>query len=486
MPIRPQPLFLLHHDLRFRAHLAGAVPEGMVSVEVTDWHALADVAVRASPGAVCVVDPYLGRSARQPNYALAVLLQRFPRLRVLCAADFDASDRDDVLLLGRWGVAEVFVTGQEALPGDLQGRLRDLRDAYVPRVFNAIPAPAFTEAQHTLLREALRVAAGRGRVRDWADLLGTSRRDLRRRTTMAGLPPPRTLLGWARLLLTADLLPSPGHTIYSASAACGYAADQPLRQAVAQMIGTAAAACMTRENAPGIVGARFAEEMVLLGQKDRGEEIAVSALRGRLAAREWAVLRVLERRARVDAGWRWGGVAGWALYDDVAVQVDESVPGVLPSLAKLGLADRVDVRPPGRDRSVWLYRISARGVRVLAEHDGVAPAALAPFGEDPADGGTYFLPRRVWPAILALQTRAGAGFGAWMTLQRLTALGAQVATSDVDWLLRNGLVERRRLSRALVSGTWSYRVTPMGRHLEATAPPSNEWVRVRLRPPGDQ
>lgn len=64
----------------------------------------------------------------------------------------------------------------------------------------------------------------------------------------------------------------------------------------------------------------------------------MTSLKGRHAARAWAVLRVLDRRAREDAGWRWGGVGGWLLYDDVSAAVAERVSEVLPHLAGLGLA----------------------------------------------------------------------------------------------------------------------------------------------------
>lgn len=132
-----------------------------------------------------------------------------------------------------------------------------------------------------------------------------------------------------------------------------------------------------------------------------------------------------------------------------------------------------------------MYRISAEGVRRLAEHDGVAPAPLAPVGDDPSDAGTFFLPHQVAPALDALRARATADRGEWMSLRQLAAGGVRLDSADADWLLRNGLLERRRRQGSSTSGEWSFRVTPAGLRLETTAPPSQGWVRVRLQaPPG--
>lgn len=261
MSLVSQPLLLLHTDADLRAQLCRVLPAQMVLVEVASWHALEDAVERAAPGAVCVVDPYLGRSPGRLSSALAALLRQFPRLPVLCAAPFSSHDLDDVLQLGRWGAADAFVTRQDHETADLGACIQNVRDAYFARVLRAIPTTGLSAAQVAILREALHVAAGWGRAGDWAWVLGISKDSLWRRTSTAGLPPARRLLAWMRVLFTADLLANPGHNVRTASAACGYAAEQPLRRVIRQMIGVDAAALAGDENALGRVATRFGEEL---------------------------------------------------------------------------------------------------------------------------------------------------------------------------------------------------------------------------------
>lgn len=203
---------------------------------------------------------------------------------------------------------------------------------------------------------------------------------------------------------------------------------------------------------------------------------------GKRSARAWAVLEVLGRCAEAGAGWRWGGVEGWMLFDEVDAAVAEQVPEILPYLVQLDLAARVDVRPPGRSRPVWLYRVTAAGLGLLARREGRALPALADAGEDPADTGAFFLLRRIWPAFAVLQVRSRAGErSGWMTLRQLAEVRARLDSEDAAWLVRTGLAERSRLTHAAGRGSWRFRATTLGLAVEITAPRSSQWVRVRVR-----
>ena len=48
----------------------------------------------------------------------------------------------------------------------------------------------------------------------------------------AGLPAPRRMLAWMRILLAAVLLDDPGRTVLSVAHACGYSSDSSLRRAM--------------------------------------------------------------------------------------------------------------------------------------------------------------------------------------------------------------------------------------------------------------
>lgn len=180
------------------------------------------------------------------------------------------------------------------------------------------------------------------------------------------------------------------------------------------------------------------------------------------------------------SGWRWGRVRGWLLYDDVADAVADRVSEVLPRLAGLGLVQRVDVRPPARSSPVWLYRITDEGVRLLAEREDGATPPLPPVREDAADAGTFFVPRRMWPGLRLLQSRARSG-GGWMSLRQLAAARARLDSEDAGWLIRSGLVERQRLPGTPSRGTWQYRASAAGLWVRQTAPHSSSFVRVQIR-----
>ena len=174
--------------------------------------------------------------------------------------------------------------------------------------------------------------------------------------------------------------------------------------------------------------------------------------RGQAILRALAVLRDAAVRER---GWMRRGVRGWMFRDEVEAATGERLSGVLPWLAARGLADRVDVRSAAR-RATWLYRVSARGLRLLAAHEGrEEPAALRAPGDDPADAGALYLPRAAWDALETLRLHALEGLGrrrfgehGWMTLAELRATGDPVQAADLGWLVRQGLAERRQVPGA--------------------------------------
>lgn len=206
-------------------------------------------------------------------------------------------------------------------------------------------------------------------------------------------------------------------------------------------------------------------------------------LQGKRAGRDRAVLELLGRCAVEDGGWRWGGAGGWMLFDEVDAAVSERVSEVLPHLAGLGLAQRVDVRPPRCSRPRWMYRVTEAGLRLLAELQGRAPPALSPVVENPADAGRFFVPRRMWSGFSVLQARARAGGeDGWMSLRQLADARARLDSEDTAWLVRAGLVERHRDWRGAIPGAWRFRATADGLRVERTATPSCDWVPVRVPP----
>ncbi len=92
-----------------------------------------------------------------------------------------------------------------------------------------------TEAALELLQSAAAAVARRGDARELAGELDLHPRTVLRRVTEAGLPVPRRLLAWLRILLAARLLEG-GATIRHAALACGYVAESGLRRVIFEFL----------------------------------------------------------------------------------------------------------------------------------------------------------------------------------------------------------------------------------------------------------
>ena len=93
-----------------------------------------------------------------------------------------------------------------------------------------------TQGALDLLGGAVAVVVRRGNARELAEDLGLHPRTLLRRVTEAGLPVPRRLLAWLRILLAARLLEG-GATMRYTALACGYVAEGGLRRVILEFLG---------------------------------------------------------------------------------------------------------------------------------------------------------------------------------------------------------------------------------------------------------
>jgi transcriptional regulator GlxA family with amidase domain len=90
------------------------------------------------------------------------------------------------------------------------------------------------------------VAAGGGQAERLATTLHVSLRTVSRRCLQAGLPAPRRLLAWMRVLLACSLLDDPGRTLSGIAFACGYYSDTTLRRALQAFLGMSPSALRER------------------------------------------------------------------------------------------------------------------------------------------------------------------------------------------------------------------------------------------------
>jgi AraC-like DNA-binding protein len=230
-------ILLLHDDGAFPERLRRAVAGRRNVLHVQGWEDLREAVRTSPPGSVAVVDPYAGVDYDDPSPHLRDLLRDFRSATVVAAHPFGSSHYSHLRTLGQWGVAELICTGKEDSRPALVRRLRALEGRAVERVLQKVHGRALGSRARMLLQAAGETVAGGGQTPELAALLNLTERTLLRWCARADLPPPRRLLAWMRVLLACDLLDDPGHSLSSASRACGYAADMPLRRAIRNLVG---------------------------------------------------------------------------------------------------------------------------------------------------------------------------------------------------------------------------------------------------------
>jgi AraC-like DNA-binding protein len=234
----PRPLLVLHRDAGFRERVRAAAARGESCSFYGDWEALHAAIAAAPPSALLVVDPYAGDGSGELSPQLRSLLWEFPSSTVLVAMELRRGCSHDIRTLGEWGVSDVIGIGEEDTPDGIALRLRAAQGRPLQNLLQRSLPPTVSARARTLLMSAAEIVANGGRGRDLARALHLSERSVLRWSRRAGLPPPRRLMAWMRVLLAASLLDDPGRTVLSVAHACGYASDSSLRRAMQDFLGT--------------------------------------------------------------------------------------------------------------------------------------------------------------------------------------------------------------------------------------------------------
>jgi AraC-like DNA-binding protein len=206
---------------------------------LASWDELLDEVQTAPASALIVVDPYYGnrQSTDGPTIELSSLLNRFPSLTVTAALELRPGSARDVLRLGQWGVVQIIDLDEEMTAIALGQRLLGARGRPLRGLVERT-LPAYTSASaRAILSAASSIVAEGGQGRDLAKALHITPRTLSRWCRKAGLPPPKRLLAWMRILLAAEFLDDPGRAVSAVALACGYAADSSLRLALRRFTG---------------------------------------------------------------------------------------------------------------------------------------------------------------------------------------------------------------------------------------------------------
>ena len=191
---------------------------------------------------------------------------------------------------------------------------------------------------------------------------------------------------------------------------------------------------------------------------------------------QWAALEILRHVAVPQRGWRYRGVRGWILAPEVNAEARRPLSAVLGTLVADGLAFRVDVRGPGQEQPLWLYRIREAGLHRVEMRTGARRRALREGHDDPVDRGVFFMARDRWDALAALQAACPEG----VPLAETAVPGGTVPYETARWLIRTGLAQRHAGSDAIRPRTFRYRASELGMRVRTAAPPTATWAQLRL------
>jgi AraC-like DNA-binding protein len=259
MVLAPRPLLILHSNGAFRERLKRVGTRGFHCAFLVDWDRLRQAVVAAPPSAIVIVDPYAG-DGRRLSGELRTLLWEFPSATVLAAVQIRPGQSRDLRTLGEWGVTDIISLDEDDTQEAIYRRLRSVEGRSLQTLLERTLPPLLSGRTRMLMMTAAEVVAMGGRARELARRLHLSERTVLRWSERGGLPPPRRLLAWMRILLAASLLDDPGRTVLSVAHACGYSSDSSLRRAMQDFLATGPSA-LRREGAFPFASRLFLAEL---------------------------------------------------------------------------------------------------------------------------------------------------------------------------------------------------------------------------------
>lgn len=257
-----RPLLILHTNGALREHLRRVGARGFHCTFVASWNGLREAVISSPPAAILVVDPYAPgpRGAPVLSSDLRSLLREFPSATVLAAMDVPPGRSRDLRTLGEWGVSDVICLDEDDTPEAVYRRLRSVEGRTLQALLERTLPPLLSGRARMLMMTAAEVVSIGGKGRDLARRLHLSERTVLRWAERAGLPAPRRMLAWMRILLAAALLDDPGRSVLSVAHACGYSSDSSLRRAMQDFLGTGPSA-LRKEGAFGRASRVFLAEL---------------------------------------------------------------------------------------------------------------------------------------------------------------------------------------------------------------------------------
>lgn len=257
----PRPLLVMHPNRALRDRIRAVARSQRLELQMMlDWAELHEEVPGAPASAIIVVDPYADSDGDAPSPELGSLLNHFPSLTVAAAFAVRPGQVEHMQQLADWGVVQVIDLAEETTVNAIAQRLLEARGRSLRAlVESSLPADTSPAARSILSAAAAIVAEG-GQGQDLAEAMNITPRTLSRWCRRAGLPPPKRLLAWMRILLAAEFLDDPGRPVAAVARACGYAADSSLRLALRRFTGRNPTE-LREEGAFAIASEKFVEEL---------------------------------------------------------------------------------------------------------------------------------------------------------------------------------------------------------------------------------
>lgn len=245
------------------------LPGGYRARFVAGWEPLSAELDRAQPSVTVLADPYLGQGEGDgPSPRLRELILRRPGIAVIAAVPLTAARAADAATLFEWGVSDVLDLEAETSPGAVWQRLSGTRARPLKRRIEEILSTYVSEYARNVVCAACEVVVDGGGAPDLAAAFGVEARTMIGWCGREGLPAPRRLLAWTRVMLAATLREEHGRTVLNAARGAGYATDHALRRAMRELAG-GDPATVERELLFAHAAERFNAELRELREKAR-------------------------------------------------------------------------------------------------------------------------------------------------------------------------------------------------------------------------
>jgi AraC-like DNA-binding protein len=224
-------ILALIRDERERRRVCRALPAGIEIRYCHDEREIEALLASGHPNALLL------ETRNHSGASTLALVQRlrvhYPLLPVIvyCAlATLSATVAQDLLDAGRSGASSVVTANSSDLRGDIRAALEDCQRERRARETADVIVRLVPPEMRSIVEQCLAEPRRHRTVAGLAATLGTATKTLARRMARAGLPRPRRMIAWTRLLAAASLLENPRRPIGSVAKELGFTTSRSFRE----------------------------------------------------------------------------------------------------------------------------------------------------------------------------------------------------------------------------------------------------------------